>query len=96
MWVMSNLADDVVHLLETAGCQREADDLRAQVAKLASPDLSKRREAAEAIKQRCHPRWLGDLFIPNASLSDWWGALEALSLEARKVDAPVAPGTSTR
>lgn len=75
----NHTGDDVVRLLASAGFRSQADELRDLLTKARSPDATERASACAAIQQRCHPRWLGDLFIPGLSLQEWWTALEHLA-----------------
>ncbi|MDR3158828.1 MAG: hypothetical protein LBU11_07420 [Zoogloeaceae bacterium] len=43
-----------------------------------------RENALRQIETRCHVKWLGDLYLPELSLQEWWGQLEELRKSARK------------
>lgn len=81
-------ADEVLELLRTHGFHQEADDLEAQVVRLGSGSRDIRAEAQRAIQQRCHPRWLGDLFLPGVALNQWWDLLERLGRAAAQGTLP--------
>lgn len=48
------------------------------------PDFA-RNDALNQIKDRCHIRSLGDLYLPELSLQKWWGQLEKLHSAACKM-----------
>ena len=73
----------IVDILSSAGHILEARDFEQQISKLASSNNPDRIATAQAIVDRCHPRWLGDLFIEKLSLQEWWGLLEQASRFAK-------------
>ncbi|HEY2901177.1 MAG TPA: hypothetical protein VGL59_11415 [Polyangia bacterium] len=78
-----SIANDVLNLLSANGFGAEVQDLADRLAELKSPDQQLRKQAREAIEQRCKPRWLGDLYIDGSTLADWWGKLESLARAIR-------------
>lgn len=69
----------VVLLLRTNGFNAEADMLEDLAAKYYLPSDNSRKEIANKIKEMCHPKWLGDVYINNLSLKEWYGLLDKLS-----------------
>ncbi len=64
---------ELIALLRQAGFAAPADDLEGLVRRLESDDVEERAAAARAILERCHPRWLGDLYVPGITHQQWWG-----------------------
>jgi hypothetical protein len=73
------LGKEIAELLRSGGFHDEAKDLEQQLLELGSSDPQHQAEARRAIESRCHPHWLGDLYIEGLSLTDWWNKLEDLS-----------------
>jgi hypothetical protein len=76
MTKIQDALQQVVSLLRAHGFDQEAADFPLQIEKLASPDPTERAAAAQAIEHRSSPRWLGDLYLQEVTLQDWWGLLE--------------------
>ncbi|HOU92229.1 MAG TPA: hypothetical protein PLU22_14350 [Polyangiaceae bacterium] len=68
-----NPLQELLALLRQAGFAAQADDLEGHVRGLDSDDTEERAAAARAILERCHPRWLGDLYVPGTTHQQWWG-----------------------
>jgi hypothetical protein len=49
-----------------------------------------RENALLQIEMRCHTKWLGDLYLPELSLQEWWRQLEKLNKSAREQKLKVA------
>lgn len=75
---------EVVDLLIAHGFLSAAKDFELQISSLASLEAAERAIAAQAIVDRCNARWLGDLYLDNLSLQDWWGLLDRAADFAKK------------
>jgi hypothetical protein len=80
------LGKQVAHSLNDAGFSNQADEILILCNRAVNQDaLNAEREAALIqIEMRCHARWLGDLYLPDTALQEWWRQLEKLSKSARK------------
>jgi len=85
-----NPLKQVVDLLRSHGFDQASEDFQLQVDRLSSGEKDERIAAADAIEQRAHPRWLGDLYIDGLKLQEWWGLLERAAEYAQKAARSMA------
>lgn len=69
----------IVELLRTSDLPYEADELQKLAAEYHSSSKDKKLEIANIIKDMCHPKWLGDFYIKDISLKEWYSLLDKLS-----------------
>jgi len=69
----------IVELLKKSDFPHEADDLQKLAAEYHSCSEEKKIEAANRLKEMCHPKWLGDFYIKDITLKEWYGLLDKLS-----------------
>jgi hypothetical protein len=86
------LTEQIAGHLSSAGFSKHADELLELYRTAVNEKISnnERIEALNQIEMRCHIRWLGDLYVPQLSLQDWWGRLEKLNKAARKYKKSLA------
>jgi hypothetical protein len=58
------MIEEAVGALHRSGFREESAQLQAEYTAYRSEIGKRRRDAATAIRERCHPRWLGDLNVP--------------------------------
>lgn len=75
-------AAPIVAALEADGFADHARGLRELVDAARRPE--RRSEALEAIQSRCHPRWLGDLYVRSYEWPEWWNVVGGLGEAARR------------
>lgn len=68
----------IVDLLRQANIIEQADDLETLGVHYYSLPKEKRQEICNKIKQMCHPKWLGDLYIKEVTQKEWFGLLDSL------------------
>jgi hypothetical protein len=80
------LGKQVAHSLISAGFSDHADEILHLCNMAIDQELPNmtRENALHQIEMRCHAKWLGDLYLPELSLQEWWGQLEKLSKSARE------------
>ena len=79
---LQKLCDDIVMRLRSNGCRDEAADLEFQSQRLS--EVSTTADALQQIIVRCHPKWLGDLRMPNEQNNVVW--VTALGRVAREAE----------
>lgn len=80
------LITNTVSDLHQGGFIKDADELQ-QLGNLAldqTLSATSRSRALKEIELRCHVKWLGDLYLPQLSIKDWWSRLEKLRRSTRK------------
>ena len=74
----------IVDMLHRNGHDSAAVDLNYKLQDLLNSDEIRKIEISNDIGNRCNVRWLGDLFIADMTINEWWGDLEKLKKLASK------------
>ena len=82
---LESVVTEVTRLLRGSGHENAAQDVGRLVNQLLSSSPEKRAEIVEAINDRCHPKWLGDLNVQTASWEEWMRLLSEFMREASRV-----------
>lgn len=72
--------------LDAAGFQAEAMEVQhlSQLAADQKRPKGKRDEAVAQLINRCHMKWIGDLYLPQLSQNAWWSPLNKLARAAQQ------------
>ncbi len=81
---LENVAAEVVRLLREGGHRDAAQDVEELVERFRVSTPEERPGLADALIDRCQPRWLGDLNVHTASWEEWVRLLTELAKHAKK------------
>ena len=71
-----------VNSLRQGGRADLPEELEALLDQTRDPGV--RDEALGAIAQRCHPKWLGDVYVEGVGWPSWWDRLSRLGTAAER------------
>ncbi|MEA5115463.1 MAG: hypothetical protein VB050_15715 [Geobacteraceae bacterium] len=69
----------ILEILTENNLSEEADTLEDLVVNYFSSSKEDKIIIARKIKDMCHPKWLGDLYVKSLSISEWYSLLNKLS-----------------
>lgn len=69
----------IVDLLNKSDFCEQAKDLGDLGSKYYTSSKEEKHEISRKIKEMCHPKWLGDLYIEGISQKEWFSLLDHLS-----------------
>lgn len=69
----------IVKLLRDNNFDPQAKQLETLASRLYIADEREKERVGEEIRQMCHPRWLGDVFIHGISHQEWYELLDRLN-----------------
>lgn len=58
---------------------QQANELEVLAAQYYNSTNEQKENVRSKIKQMCHPKWLGDFFIPGITQKEWFRLLDRLS-----------------
>jgi hypothetical protein len=71
--------NQIIDLLRNNKFFEEADTLDELSSKYCFATIEHKKEIAQKIKSMCHVKWLGDIYINDITIKEWYGLLDKLS-----------------
>lgn len=69
----------IINILDNHNFKKQAEDLESLVLQYYSESKENRKKIGCQIKQMCHPKWIGDLYVEGISQKEWFNLLDRLS-----------------
>lgn len=80
--VLEREARSIIGSLRQGGRPDLAEELEGLLDQTRDPEAG--AKALDAIIQRCHPKWLGDVYVEGTGWPGWWNRLGRLRAAAEK------------
>jgi hypothetical protein len=92
MSILIDLIQIISNDLARSGFQKEAEEVKRLADLGCSPGnaTTARLDALKSLESMANVRWLGDLYLPHLSQSEWWEKLDRLKKATKSTASKVA------